>query len=481
MKNALLLSIFLLGGLTAMAQSQFQDHLQHNPHLSKQAADNQKLINNILSAQPATASVANKPTTIQQRVIAQTFINQFHSVEDSVQYKYSGTNGSKFNFNDPQLNYDVRFYSSYLPSEVVALPNLNSYLLADSIFDYFGGSDTVGRISNAFYNSGNKVDSFCDDDLGSPNDVLKTVHTFNAQHFLTQVTTLSNTNAPNIFDTSIVKKYCYDIAGTQLLSDTLYRSFNNALRIFNATHYHYNAQSLVDSIYGYTLRDSGYELSQISAIKYNANSQLQNINVFYFNENQALTNLEIDTVGYAASVPFYTYYAVTYVDLIANNVEGASIIKTVGNNNLPDSVTYVSFDNSGTDVIALKYTYNGFNNPIKLVGTNMSDSSFSSQYNFYYETFDDAVTAIINIKNNKDFSIYPNPFNNKLNIDWKGAKANQTKIALVNVLEQMVYSSNQNLITGTNTIDIPNLIKGNYVLLIQDVKGNTWKSQLVKN
>jgi hypothetical protein len=486
MKKSILLPCFLLGGLSLMAQTR---HQQHHP-LSTGAQKNHKLIGGILAKQVAIASTANKPTTIKQRVIGQASIDLDGQRLDSMKYKYSGTRTSSYNFNGIDFDnntaflYNNSFSSDYLPSYLTAITPTNSNLQADSIFYY--EEDSVRQISKAFYAADNKVDSFSSYSMNYP--TLKIKHIYNAQGALIQATNMDNAQSAPAFDTNEISKYFYNTAGTQLTTDTTYDFSNGSWEPSLANVYHYNSlTNLLDTINSYSLDDTAWYLSGVSALQYTSNGHITHANYYGYDPTETLYFVETDTLGYNGAGPYFSYYnrARIFLDN-GSSVDGVTIYKTFGSNNLPDSARVGFFDETGLyQDVSLKYTYNTYNNPVTLIGTDPADTSYAGQFNFYYETFDDTPTpppsAINDIKNNKDFSIYPNPFDNKLNIDWKGAKANQTKIALVNVLGQTVYSSNQNLITGANTIDIPNLIKGNYVLLIQDAKGNTWKSQLVKN
>jgi hypothetical protein len=478
MKKVFLLSGFLLSALSLMAQNQYQPN--HQPESSTEKG--RAITDHILALQVAKVNTANKPTTTKQRVITQAVSYNNHDIWDSTTYKYTGARTSTYNFNGiRKFEYNTSFQSDYWPTYLTTINPSNSFLEADSILTYAQGA--INRIWYAHHASDNKVDSFFYQTLPAVNDnALKIKYTYNNQGLLIEMVDFSNYYNPPAFDTFQVAKYFYNAAGTQLQADTLYQDINGILQPYQSDSYHYNMQNLIDSINSYSLGVTILYSRSLTTFKYSSDTLLKNINVFNYGATNTLANVETDTFGYAGTGGYYSYYNSVIVDLTDSSMEETKIEKTFGTNNLPDSVKIQAYNQYGIyEDIFYKYSYNNYNNPVTIIGTDMMGTYHSSLYNFYYETFDDAATAINNIKNNKDFSIYPNPFDNKLNIDWKGAKANQTKITLVNVLGQTVYSSNQNLITGTNSISIPNLIKGNYVLLIQDAKGDTWKSQLVKN
>ena len=478
MKKAMLLPCFLLGGLSLMAQS------QHHPFsLKKSNEKHRKFINHLLESQVQVSGTAQKPTATQQRVIAQAYIDDNSMPSDSFAYKYSGTHGSRFDANNLTFGYNQNFQSDYLPlSNFSMVSPLSMNLLADSINYY--EQDTLSNIQKAFYRSDNKVDSFYSIDMSStPNiDIEKTIHHFNSQGFLNTITLLDNYNNYPSFDAESQQNFSYNTAQTKLINDTTFDISGGTSDFSGTNKYHYNAQNNIDSI-TYSLFDgTSVTPYQLSHIEYTTDNKIQKVTTFYYSADTVAITIK-DSFAYAGNQPYFTLYDEYYYGGFDSS--GNRIIRTIGTNGMPDSAqTYYTESGAWTEDTYIKYSYNSYNNPTKIVAHVNEDSSFAGQINFYYETYDDGVSppaSINDIKGNKDFSIYPNPFDNKINIQWKGAKANQTKISLVNVLGQTVYNAAQNLNIGTNTLDIPNLTKGNYILLIQDEKGNIWKSQLVKN
>lgn len=80
-----------------------------------------------------------------------------------------------------------------------------------------------------------------------------------------------------------------------------------------------------------------------------------------------------------------------------------------------------------------------------------------------------------------DINIYPNPVKGVLNVQWNGSeKVLKTNISLINILGQTEYVKVTELKKGNNKIEIPNLAKGNYILLIAADNGKNLFRKITK-
>jgi hypothetical protein len=82
---------------------------------------------------------------------------------------------------------------------------------------------------------------------------------------------------------------------------------------------------------------------------------------------------------------------------------------------------------------------------------------------------------------NLDLSVYPNPFNDVLNLRLNGVAGSMpATIVLNNILGQQVFSAGITL-KGTNTaIKLPNLIPGNYILSVTTMTGDHLNRKITK-
>lgn len=69
---------------------------------------------------------------------------------------------------------------------------------------------------------------------------------------------------------------------------------------------------------------------------------------------------------------------------------------------------------------------------------------------------------------NFQFSMFPNPTNSILNIEWKQLKDEQTQLELFNCVGKVIYSTRLNLKEGTRQIDVSHLLNGLYYLKIDN-------------
>jgi hypothetical protein len=164
--------------------------------------------------------------------------------------------------------------------------------------------------------------------------------------------------------------------------------------------------------------------------------------------------------------------------------DGFREVKFPGTSGLPDSIQAFERPDIATPyqyTASLLPTYNSYNNPTAFyVKSLLTGTDTMAKVSFYYETYEDGISGIDPVANNKDFNVYPNPFSNNINIDWKGKQQSNVTIRLTNIVGQEVYKTSMKLTTGKNAISIPSLNSGNYILLIQDADGKSWSSKMVK-
>lgn len=77
--------------------------------------------------------------------------------------------------------------------------------------------------------------------------------------------------------------------------------------------------------------------------------------------------------------------------------------------------------------------------------------------------------------------VYPNPFSNLLHLQWKATtKPGPSNVCIMNILGQRVYSDILVLKNGRNTLSLPNLVPGNYILCITQNNGQVFYKKLTK-
>lgn len=476
MKKVFLL-FYILSGAGLLNAQVYQRTTGEENRLKK----HDQLFNQLLNRQIQTPNLAQKPTGIKQRVIAQaSHSNGLGLVPDTAVFKYSGSRGSKFDPNMPGYSWD--FSNDFLTEQPFYISvNKTMDLLADSIIHYKNG--LLKKSSRAFYGADNRLDSFTQYFPGQFNSLSKTIHQFNDNGYMVSFSQSLASNGQSGYYDYLKREFWYDSNETMIQKDTLYQSINMEWRSSSFTNYHYNAQNYLDSIITYEKNnaDSTTHIKSQANVLYDANNRIVRIKTLEYNTDTTSV-LYIDSLGYTGSSFYFDFLDKTILD--NGNSQKIRIIKFQGNNNLPDSSVQYYYDNTNADYVVdlySKFYYNSFNNPDSILV--ISNGSTIGSYNFYYDTYDDTPpppSAIKEISNNRNFSIYPNPFENKINIDWKNKASNKSRISLMNVVGQKVFTTTKYLVSGNNSVDFPVLIGGQYVLLIQDDEGNTWSYILIK-
>lgn len=468
MKKQLLLAGALFGIFQLQAQT---------PFLKKQNAPdkNHILLRDLLRHQ--STNTAQKPTGLQQRVIAQSSSNMFSPEVDSNTFKYTGTRGSSFDFNGLDYRYNTSFTNTYSPLFRFPGDPRPETLLADSIRSYTDGQ--LYQYARAYYRTDNKIDSVTNgyDDGSGGFTPYKSINTFNPQGFLTKSFSLME-STPGVLDTALIYGYSYNSTFSRVERDSIW-IMNSTPILVGVTTYHYNNNKL-DSMLSWDPQAGPEPLNKYSFTYYN-DGKLRTIKNYDYETGSPLLYYA-DTLGYTSGVDYHTFFQEEYYE-DGNFSDGYREVKFPGANGLPDSIQAYE---RGSAVAAWGYSatllpeYNSYHNPVAfyittaLTGTDTMARSF-----FYYETYNDGL-SVKPLATNADFNVYPNPFTDNLSIEWKGKQQSNTTIQLINIAGQEVFKTSVKLNNGANSIHIPALNSGHYVLMIRDAEGKSWSHKMVK-
>lgn len=472
MKKQLLLAGALLGLLKAQAQ-------QRIPFKSgNTGTKNEQIIQRILKGQTDN-NIAHKPTTIQQRVIAQSEVSSFIGEGDSTTFKYTGTRGSIFDFNNPDYTYNTYFSNQYAPIFIYPDEIHPLNMLADSITRY--RNNAVNSAEKAYYRTDHKIDSSYSVNNGGigGNSTGKQINIFNPQGYLIKSVGLNKPAASTTFDTISIKTYTYNAGFTRIVADSFWFGFSAPPQLGEAIYYHYNTSNQMDSLVYWDLQGSAPERSQSYNFTYYTNGKLRTmVNEEYYDGNTEIYSK--DTFGYSTGVDYVTFRQSIYFE-DGDFYDSYREIKYPNANGLPDSAkAYGQETENGPWVLygTLRGVYNDFNNPTSFVAIDDAGDTLRKQ-SFYYETYDDGISSIKPLANNTTFQVFPNPFTGNISIDWKSA-GEKASVRMVNMLGQEVYNSSMKLNPGKNDIMLPAISPGNYVLLIQTADGKTWSNKMIK-
>lgn len=470
-------SLLIAAGLLAVVQTQAQTPRRH---FTREDNKLHSLIRSIVRSQlPVTAQ---KPTAIKQRVVAQgtTYFEEGNVYRDSLTFAYSGSNGSRYNHNN--VGYNESFEPEYAPMYSDYRYSVSPLdLLADSISYYDEGM--LSDVERAWYRSDKKIDSVhtINYEMGNPELSNRTLTRYSPGGYLLQQVTLEPVLGGD-WDTLSYRNTAYNNDFTRVLADTS-AYMPGAGFFFGNSRYSYNTAGRIDTVYANgTLL--GEESKTRMLLDYYTDGKLRKAVQQTFTGG-AWQNTQIDSLGYSSNGAYINYWlqmpyegGVTDPDwhMLTRHFEGA--------NGYPDSVLQynrITGTSGWAPVVRWNYTYNEYDNPVTFTSTTIADGleEMDGYINFYYELYDDQ-TSVKPVSAAADFSIYPNPFSNKINISWKGKPQSRVAVRLINVTGQEVYRSVMQLNAGSNNLDVPGLRSGNYILLLQDEQGKTWSSKLVK-
>jgi uncharacterized delta-60 repeat protein len=113
----------------------------------------------------------------------------------------------------------------------------------------------------------------------------------------------------------------------------------------------------------------------------------------------------------------------------------------------------------------------------KIVVAGSSDMHVAlARYNF-----DDETSANSPQLYELEIEIAPNPFQNAITLNWKGSdKIMNGELYLVNMLGQKVFSRTVIFKKGNNKVEVPNLVSGNYILIVTADNGKNLFRKITK-
>jgi hypothetical protein len=426
---------------------------------------------NILAEQKNTMQF--KPTGITQRVIAQTFKSE--TFNDSVSFVYSGTRGSRFNYNN--LSYNSILDAVYEPSYIYYPRSLNALdMLADTLSYY--RSSVFSYKDVATYRSDNKC-SIIFSEYGAEyaNNRSKSIYTYNNDGFC-DANYFSDYNDPGPFDTTSLLKHSYN--GNILNIDSSLQKENGIWNLSQINRFNSNATGKIISDSVFYDPGTGMHLAAIERFTYNASDKLQSITTTKFSGNSIIETTR-DSLAYANDMDYVTYWKIVRKNSSGNTIYEREEVKYPGTIGLPDSTTVTINSSGAQSKLLYHYQYNSFNNPEEI--RNFKDGNTSTipdeVYHFYYETFDDGL-AINTLKFDDDRKVSPNPFYNRIEITGKTGNDEKCKVTMMDALGKIVFLGNSSFHNGMMNISLPETASGIYILRIQGTNGKLWVKKLVK-
>ncbi|MFA6059625.1 MAG: T9SS type A sorting domain-containing protein [Taibaiella sp.] len=439
-----------------------------NTDLTK--AKQRNLIFSILKEQQSQA--VEKPTGINQRVIAQTTKGATYS--DSASFVYSGTRGSKFNYNN--LGYNRIFEATYEPG-ILYPRTVNPFdMLADTINYY--SSDTLLYKDYAVYRPDNKCSLIITEyEEDYPFNRSKSVYTYNNSGF-TDANYYSQYNDPGPFDTTFLERHSY-LSG-KLTTDSIWQKENGIWGLAGVDKYYYSPTGKVILDSAFYASGPGLQLGTIGNFTYYTNGNLATLTSTSFS-GSTVSEILKDSLGYTDGIEYVTYWQTKWDNFSGNSSRLQEVIKYPGVSGSPDSTTFHINANGSESELTYYYQYNDFNNPEEITRFEDGNSSGTPDEinHFYYETYNDGLT-IDEFKNSIDVNVYPNPFNDQIDVECKSLLSENCTFRLVNVVGIDIFSVHTAIRDGKVNLSFPQLPSGMYTLMIQSPDGHLLNKKMIK-
>jgi hypothetical protein len=240
----------------------------------------------------------------------------------------------------------------------------------------------------------------------------------------------------------------------------------------------YNASNLLETVTAYTVLGPLKSPFAIYSFTYYNDNSLKTIISYDYDGVNTIPGRK-DSLGYD-STPFYTTLTKALYTVPIGWDEGVTYVKTLNAQNLPDTMR--EYATVGGSIVQLNklfaYTYDINGNPLTEHCYDYTTGTPVLEY--YKKHYYDNGGLSVNELNEKmiETYIYPNPANDKLNIEFAEPIHHGIRIFFYNLTGQLVQRINfSGTIEQHLSIPIQDLVPGTYILEIQNYKGQKIHAQ----
>ena len=474
------LFMILLAASGSLANAQTK---VNNPFAGKKPDPYHKHVMSLLKAQQAP--VAHKTTAMKQRVIAQAGRDAGMNVIDSTLLKYTGTNGSRFDYN-------FMLYS-YGHSSFGLTPNYYPYDFSqidvkhDSLYSWADGGSGVldaASISHAQHSSTGMLAMLEEGyfDNGAFDMATMYSNTFDAQGRLSQLVYLEDVGSG--FDSvgKLVRTYN---SNNKPVADTIYDYSGSGWDQSGMLLHTYASNGKLDTLYILSSDGmGGWSADQVYVHTHDNSGRLKAV-VGYVDMGSGLMPVVADTFTYTGTNSFFTTLS-EYQDNGSGLMPAVQLDKHINGAGLPDTMWINQYDmatSSWFPMVKMDFEYNTDNNPEEQIISMYNGGSFDllQTTHYYYELFDDGIQNVHNTVKNADITLYPNPATSDLNMVWNEADGKRAMVEIINASGQKIASQSFNWKEKNQKISLGNLTPGIYWLIVKDASGVvTFRQSVVK-
>jgi len=418
-----------------------------NMNVAQRKAAANRFRENLLRATTVPALQA-KSTQLAERLVAQSAYMGTWAL-DSMQFKYHGSMGSKFNFNAMAYNTDYELDGAYpLYFQMLGLTsgqNDRPEVQADTMKTWYSDlftplsplAKTEDRIS--LYNAASNITSLIDLYVDTPN-VWNTryLNTFNNQE---AITTSVYQEYNNGWDSIEFRTFIY--SNNKLVADSTSQHNGPIWEPIEKNVYQYNANGALIKATSYTYNGTGWDPAETYTMSYDASNRLS-VYIDSTNGISGWETLQRDSMGYTNPNPFYTFYR---DEQYSNGLLSEYTISTKHvTGGLVDTLLETSYDAAATyiDKNFTKFFYDSYNQPVTGAQYYYNDTTSQWQqasmytWHYYYETYTLDVSDVSNPAEN--VLLYPNPAKNMFTLTCNGMVGKDADIEIYNSVGRLVKS-----------------------------------------
>jgi hypothetical protein len=429
-----------------------------------------------------------KTTVMQERVVAASSYlldGTGLAIADSTMFKYSGNNGSKFDYNymDYGYTYPIDLNPSSYPyqwTKINVVADSVKYFKKDSSTSPLLLSEAYAYIFNLAGNIATSRQYYYT--TGMPDGFDFYYNTYDGQGNLTRLLGLTD-NGGSLPDSNIKVNFHYDAQNRNSLDTAFYYDLGDWIPII-VLNYTYDANNNVTLLRISTDGGNGIQPQIDYAHTFYPNNRLKTVIGYQYSGATPMPSVK-DTFSYLNNVPFFTTLT-EYQASGANWTPSLELAKSLNTQNLPDTFFAGSIYNATTNTFTygrkLKYTYDSYNNPVKAVQYDDNGTAFavSGAINYYYEVFNNT-NSVKNLATNANIQLYPNPTTNAISLQWKEGNNKQTIAQVTNASGQLIMSKKLTWNSDNVSLPVDVLNAGVYFITVRDESGAAiFASQFIK-
>ncbi|RYZ49537.1 MAG: T9SS type A sorting domain-containing protein [Sphingobacteriales bacterium] len=423
----------------------------------------------------AAATAAAKTTGTDQRLKA--YATYFTAPDprqiDTAAFFYSGTNKSSFNKAEMDfLPFDYTPEASPVIDMSPLLPRTdqmeNEY---DSAYSFSFDTDAQALVQRSTihvtYAAPKQPSVYATTEYPGTGDMMyKTLCSYDANDHLVKAVTLMEDMG--VWDTTMVRHFVYNAQG-RVSRDSARMYFGGMAIDFLKYEYTYDPSGKLTALRSYMgFTGSWMENARIT-LGWNGQGRVSTITTEEGGMG-GFTVISFDSLGYNTAGNLITYRLTREADQNGLQVNKAYNTLHVNSAGMPDTGYAYRYTSTGWDLEEKSWiVYNSYQNPETKTITRLNlDGSIYEQEKkkYYYELFN-TTTAVDDVTNAGQFTVYPNPASESIRIKSDASHAGG-RLYIMNTAGQTLRNEPY---PGTTPVRIADMPAGQYFIIIKDEQG----------